>query len=246
MFDIIICEDNNYQRQQIETIIKDEIINSNLKCSITLATDKPEFVIKYIEENNYRTFLYFLDVELHGKMNGIELAKIIRNFDSMGYIVFITSHVELTMLTFQYKVQAMDYIVKDDLNNVKSKVIECIREAYNDYKNIKTKKTSDISINVGNNIVYFNLNDILFFETTTKDHKIRIHTCDEQLEFYGTLKEIEKMMSVDYYKSHRSYLVNTKKIKAIDKNKFIIYMINDEVCYISARYLKGLLEKCSI
>jgi two-component system response regulator AgrA len=90
------------------------------------------------------------------------------------------------------------------------------------------------------------LNDILFFETTTKDHKIRIHTCDEQLEFYGTLKEIEKMMSVDYYKSHRSYLVNTKKIKAIDKNKFIIYMINDEVCYISARYLKGLLEKCSI
>jgi two-component system response regulator AgrA len=158
-----------------------------------------------------------LDVELESKINGIELAKIIRTLDSMGYIVFITSHVELTMLTFQYKVQAMDYIAKDDFNNVKDKIIECIKEAYNDYKNINTKRTSAISISVGNKVVYFNLNDILFFETTIKDHKIRIHTCDEQVEFYGTLREIEKIVSIDYYKTHRSYLVNTKKLRLLIK-----------------------------
>ena len=168
MFDIIICEDNNYQRQQIEAVIKEEILNSKLECSIVLTTDEPELIIEYVEKNKNRTFLYFLDVELESKINGIELAKIIRTLDSMGYIVFITSHVELTMLTFQYKVQAMDYIVKDDFNNVKDKIIECIKEAYNDYKNINTKRTSAISISVGNKVVYFNLNDILFLKLLLK------------------------------------------------------------------------------
>lgn len=246
MLNIIICEDNSYQREQIETIIRDELKKLNLNMSIVLSTNTPENVITYLEKYKTNTFLYFLDVDLKSKVNGIELAKIIRKSDPMGYIVFVTSHAELTLLTFQYKVQAMDYIVKNNLNGIKDKISECINEAYNDYKNSNTIKTNSIQINAGNKVIYFNLDDILFFETTSKDHKIRIHTCEEQLEFYGTLREIEKMVSSDYYKPHRSYLVNTKKIKVIDKDNFIIYMINGESCYVAARYLKGLLNKCSI
>lgn len=246
MLDIIICEDNNYQREEIESIIKDELKKLNLNSNIAVSTGNPEDVIAYVENCKTKTFLYFLDVDLKTKINGIELAKIIRKHDPMGYIVFVTSHSELSLLTFQYKVQAMDYVVKNDSNSMKDKIIECINEAYNDYKNSIIIKTNSISINAGNKIIYFNLDDILFFETTGKDHKIRIHTCDEQMEFYGTMKEIEKMVSADYYKPHRSYLVNTKRIKLIDKSNLIIYMINDECCYIAARYLKGLLSKCSI
>ena len=41
-----------------------------------------------------------------------------------------------------------------------------------------------------------------------------------------------------------SDLVNTKKIKSIDKSKMVIEMVNGEICYVSLRYLKGLIKQC--
>ena len=246
MINIIICEDNDYQRSQIELIVKNKIDNLNSNFNIGLSAKDPDEVIKYVEKHRDNTFLCFLDIELDSKLSGMELAKVIRKFNPMGYIVFITSHAELTLLTFEYKVQAMDYIIKSNLDNMKKKIVECINEVYNDFKNILAMKKNFIQVNVANRIINFNLDDILFFETSSKDHKIKIHTCDEQLEFYGTLKEIEKTVSSDYCKVHRSYLINTKKIKCIDRNKLIIYMINDERCYISERHLKEFLKKCAI
>lgn len=245
MLDIIICEDNNYQRKVIEDIIINQLKKLNLEISIALTTDNPDDVIKYVKDCKVKPFIYFLDVELKSEINGIELAKKIRKYDPMGYIVFVTSHAELTLLTFEYKVQAMDYIAKNDLNKMENKINECIKEAYNDYKS-SSVKTGPIQINVGNKVIYFNSDDILFFETTDKNHRIRIHTKDETIEFHGTLKEIEEVLPDSYYKPHRSYLVNTKKIKCIDKKELIIHMTNNETCYIALRYLNGLLKKCSI
>lgn len=246
MLRIIICEDDDTQRKAIEVIINKEIINSNLELNIDLSTNNPEDVIKHVEESRGTTFIYFLDVEFGKTINGIELAKKIRKFDSKGYIIFVTSHSELTLLTFHYKVQAMDYIVKYDPKEIQARIVECINEAYKDYKNYNIKDANIIPISIGNRIIYFNMDEILFFETTNKDHRIRIHTCEEQLEFYGTLKDIEKIVSPNYYKPHRSYLVNIKKIKSIDKDKLIIHMVNGEACYIASRYLRGLLNICSI
>jgi len=246
MLSIIICEDDEMQRKAIEAIINKKIQDSNFELFIDLSTYSPEDVIKHVEASKGVTYIYFLDVELGESMNGIELARKIRKFDPKGYIIFITSHSELTLLTFQYKVQAMDYIVKYDSRDMQERIDECIDTAYNDYKNYKISDANMLPINIGSGVIYFNMDEILFFETTNKDHRIRIHTCEEQLEFYGTLKDIEKIVSKNYYKPHRSYLVNTKKIKSIDKDKLIIHMINGEVCYIASRYLRGLLSLCSI
>ncbi|MHC1682698.1 MAG: LytR/AlgR family response regulator transcription factor [Clostridiaceae bacterium] len=244
MLDIIICEEDSNQRKLMKDIISTEIIKSNLNLNLKLVTDCPNKVIRHVENSNNKVSIYFMDIEFKNKINGIELSKKIRKYDPKGYIIFVTSRIELTLLTFQYKVQALDFIIKNNLDSLKSKIIECIHEAYNDFKNIIFIERNVIPINLGNRIVNFNLNDVLFFETTNKDHKIRIHTCQEQLEFYGTLKELEKKVSLDFYKPHRSYLVNIKRIKIIDKENLIIHMENGEVCYIAARFLKGLLLKC--
>ncbi|WP_241960035.1 PfkB family carbohydrate kinase, partial [Staphylococcus gallinarum] len=42
-----------------------------------------------------------------------KLASEIRKHDPVGNIIFVTSHSELTYLTFVYKVAAMDFIFKD-------------------------------------------------------------------------------------------------------------------------------------
>lgn len=242
MLNIIICEDNASQRIQIQTIIETEITNLELDFRVDVSTDNSEDVIDYVKNNKQKSFIYFLDVDLNTERNGIELAKNIRDYDSNGYIVFITSHSELSLLTFQYKVQALDYILKENTDILSTKINECLLTAYNDYKHLNTKENSIIAIDLGNRIMNFALADILFFETTEIDHKLRIHTVDGYFEFYGAMKEIEKQISSDYYKTHRSYLVNTKKIKYIDKKNHTIIMVNNETCYVSERLMKGLIR----
>lgn len=241
---IIICEDNYIQRKKFEDIIKEEILNLDIALNIALTTDNANEVIKYLDESKSRTNIYFLDIELKDSINGLELAKKIREYDSRGYIIFISSHVEMPIVTFQYKVQALDFIFKSD-SNLKERISECLKVAYEDYKREGSIKTAKISISFGGRVIYLNPEDILFFETTRKDHRIKVHAINEQIEFYGAIRDIEKQLSDDFYKTNRSYLVNTTNIKAINKKELTIEMINGEVCYFSRIHMKGLLKKCS-
>lgn len=245
MIDIIICEDDLYQREKLEKIINNELKNLKLDSSIVLSTNNPELVISHLNNDINKSFIYFLDVELKASINGIELGKIIRKYDSRGYIVFITSHTELSFLAFKYKVQALDYISKYDTIALIKSISQCLNEAYNDFKNNFIEEKDTIAINLGNRINNFSLNDILFFETTEIGHKLRIHTTNSQFEFYGKLKELEITLPSFYYKVQRSFIVNISKIKSINKENNCIIMINDEQFYISSKNIKGLIEKCS-
>lgn len=238
MLDIIICEDDNIQRKKIESIIKDEVINLKLDSKIELSTSNSQSVINHLSAN--KSFIYFLDVELNEDINGIELGKIIRKYDSKGYIIFITSHTELSNLTFKYKVQALDYISKLDTVTFRSNISECLIEAYKDYENNCINEKNLIEIDVGNRIIKFSYDEILFFETTVVNHKLRLHTKTGYFEFYGKMKDLEVKLPIYFNKTHRSYLVNTNNIKSINKKTYIISMVNDENCYASAQYLKGL------
>lgn len=239
--DIYICEDNKKQRDTLEKLIISLTNDSDF--DIALSTDNPKSLLLAIEKQK-NTNIYFLDIDLNSTMNGFELAKEIRKNDLNGYIIFLTSHAELTLLTFKYKVRALDYILKGSISSIKEKISECFEEISKDLSKHSTNSKKTISINTGDNITFYDLDDIIFFETANKDHKIKLHTVFGFVEFYGTLKDIQKSLNEDFYKTHRSYIINTKKIKKIDKNNLIIYMDNNEECYVASRYLKGLLEKC--
>lgn len=244
MLDIIICEDDVHQREEIEMIVKESLQSLKINSTIALSVSQPELIINQLRSTKNVSFIYFLDIGLGCDMNGIELAKEIRKYDAKGYIVFITSHAELTLLTFEFKVQALDYIIKTDFSTMKSKITECIAEANKNYNKACLTEKSIYTIDTSDSIIRLKHDDILFFETTEKKHKIRIHTFEKQIEFYGSLKEIQNELPSNYYKSHRAFIVNTDNIKSIDKKKLVINMKNGEICYISLRYLKGLIEKC--
>lgn len=241
MNNIIICEDNDMQRKMITSILQQESKNFNYK--IELSTYDPHNVIKHIRSRE-NSFIYFLDVNLKSDINGFDLAKLIRIFDPNGFIVFLTAHAELTLLTFEYKVQALDYIIKGNTEVIKPRIVECLNVIKNNINYAKKNTNNKLSIDTGGNIILLNYDDILFFETSGKEHKITVHTIHGHYEFYGTLKNLEKTVPSEFYKSHRSYLINTRKIQSIDKSKMLIKMVNNEICYVSLRYMKGLLKKC--
>lgn len=136
MLGIIICEDNIQQRVKIRKIVENKILIDELDVEARLITDSPYDVIDHIKKSK-EVNIYFLDIDLQKDINGIELAVEIRKYDPRGFIVFITTHSEMTYLTFKYKVEAMDFILKDNVKEIDSRVRECINDALNRYGKIK-------------------------------------------------------------------------------------------------------------
>lgn len=240
MLKIFICEDNKVQRQKFESIIENIIIIENYDMDLQLSTEDPSEIIDYLKSIN-TSGLYFLDIDLHSDINGLQLAEKIREYDPRGFIVFITTHAEMSYLTFLYKVEAMDYIIKDNYNNIKQRIDECIKNAYSKYKS----KTSDLhkvfSIKVDDKIINIDLDEIIFFETSSTIHKVILHSKNRQVEFYSTMKEVEDMLSDKFSRCHNSFIINKDKIKEIDKKNRIVYMTNGEECLISTRGIKKIL-----
>jgi two-component system response regulator AgrA len=241
MLSIVVCEDNEEQRKKITKFIEDSIMIENLDMKIDLSTGSPEETIDYLKENKI-SGLYFLDVDLNSAINGIKLAEIIREYDPRGFIVFVTTHAEMSYLTFIYKVEAMDYIIKDNPETVKERIHQCILNANKKYSSKVTELQKNFTIKADDKIINIEYSKILFFETSDIIHKVLLHVVDRQIEFYAKMKDIEAKLDDRFYRCHRSFLVNTDNIKEIDKKNRVVHMINGQQCFVATRLLKGLLK----
>ncbi|MBU5486696.1 LytTR family DNA-binding domain-containing protein [Clostridium sp. MSJ-8] len=241
MLKAFICEDNKKQREKLSKIIEDIILIENYDMDLGLSTSDPYELINSITGTT-NTGIYFLDVDLHSDINGIQLAEKIREHDPRGFIIFITTHAEMSYLTFIYKVEAMDYIIKDNYNNIRQRVNDCIKNAHDKYKTKSSELQKIFSIKVEDKIVNIDYNDILFFETSSTIHKVILHSVNRQVEFYSKMKEVENSLDERFIRCHNSFIVNKDKIKEIDKKNRIAYMINGEECLISTRGIKNLFS----
>ena len=138
---IYVCEDETEQRIYISEIIKNYILKNNLNAILELSTGDADEMIQHVKKVE-TVGLYFLDVNLNCDKSGIELGRIIRQYDTRGFIVMVTSYSNLANLTFSYKIEAMDYIEKRDLSVVKTRIEECILTALSRLKDTvyKTNK----------------------------------------------------------------------------------------------------------
>lgn len=241
MLKVYICEDNKEHKENIRKIVENTIVIEDYDMEVELVTDNPFEIIKSIEENG-GTGVYFLDVDLKCEINGIQLAEKIREIDPQGFIIFVTTHAEMSYLTFMYKIEAMDYIIKDNYKNIRERIKDCIEHVNLKYSS-KVNSTEVFSITVDDKMINLPYNEILFFETSTTIHRIIVRCVDRQIEFYGRMKELEeKLKQYDFCRCHTSFLVNKKNIKEIDKKNRIAYMINGDECLISTRGVKSLVE----
>jgi two-component system response regulator AgrA len=236
-----VCEDNIKQREKFSKLVEDIIMIENFDMNLALSTEDPNKVLDYIT-NNKGTGLYFLDIDLKSTINGIQLAEKIREYDPRGFIVFITTHAEMSYLTFTYKVEAMDYIIKDNFGNIKERIHQCICNANKKYNSNRNEIQKNFIIKAEDKIINVEYNKIVYFETSTNIHKVILHADNRQVEFYAKMKDVEEKLDSDiFYRCHKSFIVNKNKIKEIDAKNRIAYMDNGEECLISTRLIKGLL-----
>lgn len=239
MLRVYVCEDIATQRDKMQKIVENVILMEELDMELASVTGNPRELLEQVKQSE-EVGIYLLDVDLKADMNGIDLAKEIRKYDPRGFIIFITTHSEMSYMTFIYKIEAMDYILKDECSDIGQRVYQCILKANQRFSSVHNKVQNVFSIKINDKLFTINYDDILFFETSANVHKVVLHCKNRILEFNGKIRELEEKLDERFYRCHRSYLVNKDNIKEINLQERVIYMENGEQCLISSRMMKGL------
>lgn len=238
--DIVICEDDIVQLERIKTIIANYAMMEDNGMEIILATTNPDEVVKLLKKQ--KADCYFLDVDLNHELTGIQIGKLIREEDPLAQLVFVTTHAEMSYLTFVYKLAALDFIIKDQPEFLQDKVLSTLKEAHRRYKQVgEQEQIQKLQIKTAGRTLNVDLDTIYFFEAIPGTHKLVLHVENEHIEFYGRLKDYEKIHE-RLYRCHKSFIVNKDKIERVDAKTREIFLENGEVCNASVRLIKDLLR----
>lgn len=238
MLHFVILDDdavhNTNTCKRLELIFK----KNNLDACIALNTTKPSEVIDYCSKNSSRYNVYLLDVNVQSKINGIDIAGIIREQDIKAYIVFITAYSEFVMASL--KTRVFDYLIKP----VYAETLEaCIISINKDFTKSSIKNVQTLSIKSGFVLHTINIEDITYLEKY--GHILVAHTITGKIESSESLESIEKKLDNKlFFRCHKSYIVNISYISQIDYPNSIIYLKNGEKCIVSKRCKKELKAIC--
>jgi two-component system response regulator AgrA len=241
MIHIYLCEDNKKQLDRWEDIIEKYLIMNPTESKLFCSASKPEDLLS-IRRRSSTTGLYFLDIDLQANKNGIELAQEIRKYDPRGYIVFVTTHSEMAVLTFRYKVEAMDFIAKDDTDTLPEQICSCIQNAERNYKALLDSSNRLLSIKVDKDSLVLDQNDIVAITTGDDSHKLTIHTKTGIRQISGSLKEFHATLNSGFCQCNRSTIVNLKHVLKYSRENAMLLMDNKETYSVSIRMM-GKVQK---
>lgn len=242
MIKIFLCDDETVILNRIKELIGKEIIIHAYDFCIEGSFDSPIALLEKVRTSKDRRNIYFLDVELkHPEYDGFLLGKEIRSMDPNATIVYITSFKDLAYKTFQYHIEAFDYIVKDE-DKLKDSLSECLQSIIFRLQEERKDPVECYTFRSGDMIRHIPIDDILFFETSSRPHFVILHGFHQRIEFIGNLSDIEKELGKNFLKIHRSYLIALNKIDHIDLKRNIVKIGNSE-CAVSRRMKSELLKR---
>ncbi|MGL5328789.1 MAG: LytR/AlgR family response regulator transcription factor [Peptostreptococcaceae bacterium] len=205
--DIVICEDDILQRELLRGYLDKIFKDLDIKYSLNEFKSGEELLSNYPEKID----ILFLDIQMD-KLTGMDTARKIRGFDNSVEIVFTTAI--LDYIHEGYEVRAYRYLLKPlkyecILKHTKS----CIKELM--------QKKDTVLIKDASQTVIIPTNDILYVEVLGKE--VTVYTKEESYIFKASMKSIEdKLLSKNFFRCHKSFLINIKNVKSLKENIVII------------------------
>ena len=170
-----------------------------------------------------------LDINL-AALNGIDVARRIRNKDEEVIIMFATNLAKYA--TKGYEVDAIDFVLKPLTYSSFYLRLERVMK--------KINKKEEIFVLIPYNGGFNKVNVILYVEVISHDIIFHLEN-KENIVSSGTLKKYEDEISKHkFLRCNSCYLVNARKIKRFEK--LDIHLINDEIILISHPKRKAFME----
>lgn len=207
---IALVEDNELHREQISQEIQAYFEELNEVCELRVFDNGSEMLDHYEAVGGYDLLL--LDIQLPG-MDGVSVARQIRQHDEKVLIVFITN---MTSYAVQgYSVHALDYILKP-INRISFRnTLDHAREMF------RQRTEHFISVTTSEGLLKLDISQIYFIET--EKHAVRLYYTKGSFHINDTLKSIEdKLKNAPFSRCNNCYLVNLAHVERVKKNDVIV------------------------
>lgn len=198
--------------------------------------------------NNSQVDLLFLDIEMP-HFSGIDFLKAL---EKKPLVIFTTAYSEYAVEGFE--LGAIDYLIKPIPFNRFLKAVVRAQQAFQSTKTISANiaNVTPAIPEINNDFMFvraeyenvkINFTDILFIEGL-KDY-VKIVTTDNKftLTLISLIKLENLLENKGFARIHRSYIVNIKHIKSIQKSKVLI---SDKRLPISESYKNGFFERLNL
>lgn len=216
---IAICDDSKLDRQLLKVVIQTYFENNEEEFKIF------EYELGDNLLDDIEVELLFLDII----MNGMKIARKLRDIQFKAPIIFLTAHADYAVES--YEVYAAGYLLKPyDTNKLTLLLDEVLQRSVQKRIAVKVKKQHR----------YLEINDIMYVESDK--HVLNIHLKDSRvIQTTEKLSELEKTInSKRFIRCYQSYLVNMDYIKDA-KTDFILS--NDIRIPIRVRGRKEIIER---
>lgn len=199
MIKLAIVEDVAEERKAFERFVHKYEQEHSVSFSLAVY-DSAESFLREFHLSTYD--LIFLDIILPG-MNGMELARKIREYDSQVLIIFVTSTPQFAVEG--YSVHAQDYLLKPiaefDLSQLLKRYLMILEEREDKYCLFRST----------DGVKRFRYGEILYIESLR--HRITVHTNRGDFQVKETMRDLEARLSHYYFfRCNSGYLVNLKRV----------------------------------
>lgn len=238
MFNILIVEDDNRQRNNLAKMIRE------INCMyVVIEASNIKEANQHIM--NHDIDLFYIDISL-GNESGLDLAFEIRKNHKhrLTWIIFITTHVKYMLEAFK-EVHCYNYILKPyDKEIVKELTLTLTQKSILKPEDTTKKKTVIFDIEEGISIKIYT-NEIIFVEVFIRTCYVHTRAGKYTIKNLSLKKIVEIINDEDFMRCHRAYIVNTKYIKEIRKsiNSWKIYFDGyNETALLGDKFKKDILN----
>lgn len=207
-YKIAICDDSDADRQYVLNMVEGWAKAAGHVVHTDTFTSAENLLFHYAEESSYDILL--LDIEM-GNMDGVTLAKKIRQSNEAVQIVFITGFADY--MGEGYEVSALHYLMKpvkrDKLLAVLNRAVAALQ---------KTERM--LLLPVGGEMLRIPVARVQYVEAFS--HTVAIETERESMQIKMSISEVEKLLGEGFIRCHRSYLVGLKHIARLSRTEVIL------------------------
>ena len=171
----------------------------------------------------HRPDVVIQDINLNGKISGIQLAKKMMQLYKVP-IIFATSYLDVNIMNDALDIKPVTYLIKPiQTGDLQAALIMAQRFKVDNETEINTAELTDIVddfifIKVGVKLQKVNFNNVLFVQTDAKNY-CTIITCDDKK--YSIRNSILNLLSIfpsnNFLQIHRAYLINLQFVDSYNE-----------------------------
>ncbi|MEW6624073.1 MAG: LytTR family DNA-binding domain-containing protein [Bacillota bacterium] len=202
---VMIAEDETMPRKELEYLLSQH--EDLILCPS--ATNGKE-LLEFFE--NYHPNVIFVDIQMPG-LKGMEVAKYLKAQKKSPLIVFTTAYDEYAVEAFG--LNAIDYLLKPYGDNRLQETLDRIRKEFKEQNisqgavkdKIHASKISKLLLDDGERLFVVDPKTIYYL--VREERMVQVYTEDNVYKTKLTLQNLEEKLSpYNFFRSHRSYLVN--------------------------------------